>query len=110
MLAYQLLGGAPPFAHAKDLELIRMHLQAPAPRPSARWPEVPPALEELLLAMLAKDPAARPTMDAIQRGIEDARRALCPEPARPAPKKPFSLRALFSSVGATIAAVFAVIA
>jgi serine/threonine-protein kinase len=78
VLAYQLLFGAPPFTHKCDLELIRMHVQAPPPRPSDLWPEIPAGLEAMLLAMLAKTPEQRPSIDDILRGIVVARRELRP--------------------------------
>ena len=78
VLAYQLLFGEPPFAHKSDLELIRMHLQKAPPPPSELWPEIPAGLEAMLVAMLAKDPADRPTIDDVLRGIIAARRELQP--------------------------------
>lgn len=79
VLAYQLLCGEPPLTHASDLELIRMHLQTPPPRPSALWADVPAGLEMLMLAMLAKDPAQRPSIDDVMRAIVVARRDLAPK-------------------------------
>ena len=78
VLAYQLLGGEPPFVHENDIELIRMHLQATPPKPSALWAEVPAALELMMLAMVAKDPAQRPAIDDVIRGLAAARRNLRP--------------------------------
>jgi serine/threonine-protein kinase len=67
VLAYQLLFGAPPFTGSCDLLLLRSHLNDEPPRPSALWPKIPAGLEELLLAMLAKDPTARPTIGEVGR-------------------------------------------
>ncbi|HLL23743.1 MAG TPA: serine/threonine-protein kinase, partial [Kofleriaceae bacterium] len=78
VLAYQLLLGEPPFKNASDLALIRMHLEAAPPRPSVAWAEIPASLEMLLLAMLAKNPAERPTVDDVIAGITAARGALLP--------------------------------
>jgi serine/threonine protein kinase len=78
VLAYQLLGGEPPFKHVDDIELIRMHLQAPPPMPSTLWPDVPAALERLMLSMLEKDPAKRPSIDEVIRVVADARTQLRP--------------------------------
>ena len=78
VLAYQLLCGEPPFTHPNDLELLRMHVQAPPPRPSSLWAELPADLELVILAMVAKDPAQRPTIDDVMRGIVAARRDLLP--------------------------------
>ena len=74
VLAYQLLFGQPPFFHTNDLELICMHLKAPPPRPANLWSEIPPGLEETLLAMLAKEPGQRPKLDAVLPAIDAARK------------------------------------
>ena len=78
VLAFQVLCGVPPFTHPNDLELIRMHIQAPPPRPSSLWAELPGGLELVMLAMLAKDPRQRPTVDDVMHGIVAARRDLVP--------------------------------
>jgi serine/threonine-protein kinase len=61
---FEALAGEPPFAGALA-ELMAHHLEDRAPRPSwlrADDDRVPSELERLVLRMLAKDPAARPTM------------------------------------------------
>ena len=80
VLAYQLLLGEPPFMHENDIELIRMHLVKLPPTPSKLWPEIPEGLEKLLLAMLDKDPAHRPSIDEVLRGLAAARRDMRPRP------------------------------
>jgi serine/threonine-protein kinase len=67
VLAYHLLCRRPPFSAGNDLTLIHQHLRAEPPRPSIAWPDVPEALEDLLLRMLAKQPEARPTLDDVER-------------------------------------------
>lgn len=62
VLAYHLLAGAPPFVSRNELELIRMHLYKQPPPPTTGWPEMPPELAALLLRMLAKSPADRPSL------------------------------------------------
>jgi eukaryotic-like serine/threonine-protein kinase len=112
VLAYQLFGGAPPFVDADDLGLIKKHLRAAPPPPRALWAEIPAELEALMLAMLAKDPARRPTIDGVLAAIAVARDALQPKqrtllariPATPpvdalgrsAP--PFSLRGILAAL------------
>ncbi len=78
VLAYQLLCGEPPFSHKSDLELIRMHMKAAPPKPSALWAEIPASLEMMMLSMLAKEPEQRPSIDDVMRGIDAARRDLRP--------------------------------
>lgn len=62
VLLFHVLSGDPPFG-GNDMEVVRAHLHKPPPRLSEAMPEarVPAALEELLLRLLAKEPAARPT-------------------------------------------------
>jgi serine/threonine protein kinase len=55
-----LLTGSPPFAAEQPIVVLGQHLREPTPRVSSRRPDVPPALDELVAAMLAKDPAGRP--------------------------------------------------
>jgi serine/threonine-protein kinase len=74
VLAYHLLCRRPPFKATNDLALIHLHLRAEPPAPSIAWPEVPHALEDVLLRMLAKTPEARPTLDEVEsvlRACED---------------------------------------
>ena len=62
-VAYELLLGVPPFAHALTVpELYAAHLHEAPPLPRSIWPEIPPQLDLCLFAMLAKDPAHRPTL------------------------------------------------
>jgi len=67
VLAYHLLCRRPPFSASNDLALIHLHLRAEPPRPSIAWAEIPHALEELLLRMLAKTPEERPTLDEVEQ-------------------------------------------
>lgn len=78
VLAYQLLLGAPPFASPNDLELIDKHLRDEPPRPRTLWRAIPPRLEATLLAMLAKQPAARPALDNVVRALRAAQARLRP--------------------------------
>jgi serine/threonine protein kinase len=59
-LLYAMLAGAPPFTGESAAVLLHQHLHARPDPPSARRPEVSPALDGLVLEMLAKDPAGRP--------------------------------------------------
>ncbi len=79
-IAYELLLEAPPFTADNVADLITMHLREPVPPPSDVWPDIPPALEALLLRMLAKDPAERPplavvveTLTAVRADVERVR-------------------------------------
>ncbi len=60
-LGYYLVTGHAPFELPNAFQIYEAHLRAPVPRPSERAGRpIEPALEEVLLACLAKDPARRP--------------------------------------------------
>jgi len=73
VLAYQLLLGQSPFASRSDLELIHKHMRDEPPRPHTLWAEIPPALDAILFAMLAKQPERRPALADIVQVLRDAR-------------------------------------
>ncbi|MCX7623223.1 MAG: serine/threonine protein kinase [Thermomicrobium sp.] len=59
VVLYELLTGRLPYPGETPEELLAQHLHA-APLPLRRWRrDVPPALEQVVLRALAKDPAAR---------------------------------------------------
>jgi serine/threonine-protein kinase len=59
VVLYEVLTGALPFNAPTSEELARMHLQeAPIP-PSEYVPDIPSALEQIVLKVLSKEPAAR---------------------------------------------------
>jgi eukaryotic-like serine/threonine-protein kinase len=76
VIAYELFLEEPPFSADNVADLIAMHLREPAPIPSDVWPDIPPALEQLLLGMLAKDPAGRPPVDVVAATLVEVRRVL----------------------------------
>ena len=60
VILYRMLGGKPPFNSPSIGEVIQMQLTAePAPLITVR-PETPPAVERLVVSMLAKNPSRRP--------------------------------------------------
>jgi serine/threonine-protein kinase len=60
VVLYELFTGKLPFEGANPMDVLMRHLQKAPPRPSELWPEIPPALEALILSCLAKSPAERP--------------------------------------------------
>jgi serine/threonine-protein kinase len=85
VLGYRLLLGEPPFRADSDLDLIRKHLCGVPPQPRSKWPAIPGPLEAILLAMLSKQPAARPSLAevvevlrAVRRRVRPPRRWLAP--------------------------------
>ena len=83
-IAYELFCGRVPFDFDNVAELFAAHLTEEAPRPCVLWPQIPPALDTLLLAMLAKDAASRPTLDHIQRTISTLRDTMTSQALVPA--------------------------
>ena len=61
LIAYEVLTGRLPFNRSEsDFRIQRAIVEASFPPPSTYAPEVPPAVEQVVLDLLAKDPAARP--------------------------------------------------
>ncbi|CAM5586412.1 protein kinase [Streptomyces spiroverticillatus] len=90
VLLHELLTGDVPFAGTTALGILHRHLyEAPAPVRQLR-PEVPQALEALVLHLLAKDPQHRP--GSVQE-VYERLAPLLPERGRPAgpldPTRPF---------------------
>src|SRR5262249_31665269 len=66
----ELATGAPPFCGRDLNETLAMHLRSVPGSLRTRNPAVPPALDDLVLGLLAKDPARRP------QSVRDVRAAL----------------------------------
>ena len=61
VVLFEVATGKHPFAHCLSAdEVIHAHLHEAPPRPSHWRPRISPLLEQLLLELLHKDPAARP--------------------------------------------------
>jgi serine/threonine-protein kinase len=56
---FELLTGRPPFEGDSPAEMLHKHLKDPIPRPSAVVLDCPPALDQLIVELLAKDPEQR---------------------------------------------------
>jgi serine/threonine protein kinase len=73
-VAYELVLGARPFPHAQTTTAIcAAHLHETPPLPQTLRPEIPPQLDRMLFAMLAKDPALRPTLAQLRSVVTDLR-------------------------------------
>jgi eukaryotic-like serine/threonine-protein kinase len=59
VVLYEVITGALPFTAPTSDELARMHLEVSPVPPSEYIPDIPPALEEIMLKVLSKEPAAR---------------------------------------------------
>lgn len=56
---YELVTGNPPFERANSFQLMRAHLEDTPARPSTRAPGIPPALDDLVMKALSKEPEQR---------------------------------------------------
>ncbi len=73
VIIYEMVVGHPPFVSEGFGDLVNMHMNMPAPPPSGLRPEVPPALESLILTTLAKAPEERfEAMPALQTALKAA--------------------------------------
>jgi hypothetical protein len=59
VILYELVTGRVPFSGDTPYAIVHKHIYDPPPPPSEIDPEIPPAVEQVLLTALAKDPAAR---------------------------------------------------
>lgn len=59
-LLYEMVAGQPPFVGDDPVSIISGHLSAVPVPPSRHAEEIPPALDELILALLSKSPDDRP--------------------------------------------------
>ena len=73
VLLFRMLTGKLPFYSRNPADLVRLHLEVPAPRPSQQVP-VPPALDAVVLRCLEKQPARR--YDSVRDLLADLRAAV----------------------------------
>ena len=57
---YQMLTGFPPFTGSTAVVLMHAHINEPPRRPSAKIHEIPKALDDLVIQLMAKAPTDRP--------------------------------------------------
>ena len=60
VMLYEMTTGQLPFSGDDQLAVISQHIHAPLAQPRARNLEIPPALDELIIKLLQKDPERRP--------------------------------------------------
>ena len=73
VMAYEMFVEQLPFEAETSAEIMAMHLRCTPPPPSELWPDIPTSLEDLILAMLAKNAEARPTMLQVAHKLEAIR-------------------------------------
>ncbi len=59
VILYEMLTGSLPFNSTDPIELARMHREAAPIPPSQLNPHIPPALEQIILKVLSKEPSLR---------------------------------------------------
>jgi predicted ATPase/predicted Ser/Thr protein kinase len=60
VMLYELTTGELPFTAEDPLAVVSQHIHAPVVPPRTKNDQIPPSLEVLILALMAKDPADRP--------------------------------------------------
>ncbi len=98
IVAYEMLTGAPPYAGDNPMSVAYQHVHSDVPAPALRVPEIPAALDELIVAATRRNPAARPRDAAAflsalvtARTRLGVRRVPVPVPHRPAPVVPVAV-------------------
>ncbi|MFT3837969.1 MAG: serine/threonine-protein kinase [Myxococcaceae bacterium] len=89
-MAYEMLTGVLPFKGSNPLETMFKHVTEATPRARDREPGVPPALDELVYRLMAKQPQDRPRSveEVSQLLIRALGSATAPLPATPPPSAP----------------------
>jgi serine/threonine-protein kinase len=99
--AYEMLAGEPPFRREQGLAVMWAQLSTPAPPLTAKRPDLPPAVDEVMAKALAKTPAGRyracgDFADALRAAcrirLDDAVPAAPGAPAGPAPTEMAQIR------------------
>jgi serine/threonine protein kinase len=69
-VAYAMVAGESPFERESSaVETLHAHITKPPVPPRERRPDVPAALDSLILELLAKDPGARPSLAEVRRRL-----------------------------------------
>jgi serine/threonine-protein kinase len=84
VILFECATGHKPFAADALFDLLRMHIEAPPPSPRSLRPDMPPELEQVILAALAKLPDQRfQTAMAMSAALQHATAQLPPDQWRP---------------------------
>ncbi len=88
---YEMITGQRPYVSDNNFEIMQAHLQVPPTEPIELKPDLPPALGQLIMMAMAKDPAKRfQTADAMRAALKSVA-PLVGEPSpiiAPAPPSP----------------------
>ena len=94
-MLYEMVTARLPFEAPTVMALLSKHLIEPVVPPSQRRPDlmIPPAVEQLILGAMAKDPGARPpTMDVFGEQIAALLATMPADPAYPSSAGPLSMQ------------------
>ncbi len=79
VILFEMLTGRLPFTSPDPERLAELHLHAPPPSPRSFNPDIPPALELIVLKVLSKEPAARyRTADQLARVLRTFQQSIAP--------------------------------
>jgi hypothetical protein len=105
VVAFKLLTGQVPFDGESYMDILLAQINDAPPLPSSIAPELPPAVDQGILWMLQKDPAARPpTLVTAVRALEDAALAAGFEVPASAPTGPHTAARAASQGGPVVPA------
>jgi class 3 adenylate cyclase len=90
---YEMACGRPPFSGHDPVAVVSQHLNTPPVAPSFHNPSLPPALNDLILKLLAKDPDDRPSsadevltvLESLSEQVERGEVVVAAEPAAATP-------------------------
>jgi serine/threonine protein kinase len=87
--AFELLAGSPPFRRDENMAVMWAQLNAPPPRLTSLWADLPPAVDQVMARALAKSPAERyPSCLAFSAALQQACAPVLEGTARPAGSPP----------------------
>jgi serine/threonine-protein kinase len=96
VVAYQMLTGRLPFTEDTAMALLVAHMQqAPTP-PAVIAPGLPPELDQLVTALLAKDPAQRPSLQQVMGVLSYFRETAHPSGIPTSPHSAVTIRPALS--------------
>ena len=106
LVLYELTTGEYPFETENTLALLQSIANPKIKRPRAHRPRLPAAVDELIVAMLAKDPAARPTARKVVERLAEVERRMATERIRRASRMIVVALTAAVALGAVLTALY----